>query len=227
VRPHILAACAASLLVSATAVAAQTPGATLRWFEVAVGGGLIGGAGAGSSDANLRANDRTERPYLLFTTDSRFDRTREIHLRASRPLTGRWSIDGGVAISHPDLRADIGADIEGAPATAVTETIDQYFFDAGVIVALHEFRLGRLSPFVTAGAGYLRQLHEGQTVVEHGQLFQAGAGVRYPLLTRASGVVRTLGLRGDVRSYVMRGGVSVENRPRPHIAISGSAFVGF
>jgi hypothetical protein len=188
---------------------------------------VMGGASAGSSDANLRANDRTERPYLLFSTDSRFERTQAIHLRASRRLRGRWGIEGGVAISHPDLRAETRADVEGGPSLTVAETIDQYFFDAGMIVALDEFRIGGLSPFVTAGAGYLRQLHEGQTVVEHGQLVHAGGGARYALLTRASGFVRSLGLRGDVRAYVLRGGVSIEDRPRPHVAISGSAFVGF
>ena len=202
-------------------------GAVLRWVEVDIGGGLIGGANAGSVDANLRANDRTERPYLLFSTDSRFERTPEVHVRASRPLAGRWSVEGGVTISHPVLRAETRADVEGGDSIAITETLDQYFFDAAIVAALTEIRIGRLTPFATAGAGYLRQLHEGQTVIEHGQVLQAGAGVRYPLLARRSGVLRSAGVRGDVRAYVMRGAVSVEDRPRPHVAVSGSVIIGF
>ena len=214
-------ACAAT---PASAQGAAVP--PIRWVEIEVGGGLLGGARLGTVDANLRANERTEQSYRLFTADHRFERTPALYLRAARPLGRRWGVEGGVAISHPALRADTGADIEGAPALTISETVDQYFIEAAVVIAFDELRLGRLVPFATGGAGYLRQLHEGQTVIEHGQLFQVGAGVRYPFVGRASGVVRTAGLRADVRGYVLRRGVSIEDRPRPHLAISGGVFIG-
>jgi hypothetical protein len=217
-----------ALLFAGRDVSAQTASTpSIRWIEIELGGGLLGGAPLGTADANLRANERTAQPYRLFTADHRFEKTGQFHLRASRLFGARWGVEGGLAIGHPVLRADVSADIEGAPALAISETVDQYFFDAALVVAFEEFRLGRLVPFATGGAGYLRQLHEGQTVIEHGHLFQAGAGVRYPFLSRASGLVRAAGLRGDVRGYVLRGGVSVNDRPRPHIAISGGVFVGF
>jgi hypothetical protein len=109
----------------------------------------------------------------------------------------------------------------------VSERIDQYFIDAGALFMIEELRLGRMVPFAAAGAGYLRQLHEGQTVVDHGQVYHAGGGLKYWLLSRASGVVRTAGIRGDARAYFLRAGVAFEDRPRPHMAISGSVFVGF
>jgi hypothetical protein len=226
-----VAAAALSLVValgcaetSASAQVVAEP--AVRWVEIDVGGGLVSAARLGTVDASLRANDRTEQPYRLFAADHRFARTRAFHVRAARPLGRRWGIEGGFTVSHPTLRAAVSGDVEGAPALTINETVDQYFIDGGVVFALEELRLGRVLPFATAGAGYLRQLHEGQAVIEHGQLFQAGAGVKYPLVSRASGVVRTAGLRVDLRAYVMRGGVSVENRPRPHVAISGSVFVG-
>ena len=65
---------------------------------------------------------------------------------------------------------------------------------------LDELRMGpRLVPFAAAGGGYLRQLHEGQTLVEQGQVYHAGGGLKYWLLTRKVGAVRSAGLRTDAR----------------------------
>ena len=218
---------ALTLVCAGRDASAQTAStSSIRWVEIDLGGGLLGGAPLGTVDANLRANERTEQAYRLFTADHRFARTPEFYVRAARPFGRRWGVEGGVTISHPVLRADARADVEGAPPLTISETVGQYFFDAAVVIAFDEFRLGRLVPFATGGAGYLRQLHEGQTVIEHGQLFQAGVGVRYPFVSRASGLVRSAGLRGDVRGYVLRGGVSVDDRPRPHMAISGGVFIG-
>ncbi len=225
---HVAAACVlAWLACAATTASAQVATVpSIRWVEIEVGGGLIGGARLGTVDANLRANARTEQAYRLFTADHRFERAPAFHLRAARPFGRRWGVQGGVAVSHPALRADVSADVEGAPALTISETVDQYFFDAAIVIAFEEFRLGRLVPFATAGAGYLRQLHEGQTVIEHGQLFMAGVGVKYPFVSRAAGFVRTAGLRGDVRGYVLRSGIAVDDRMRPHLAISGGVFIG-
>jgi hypothetical protein len=220
VRQQIAAAASVFLVLAAAASAS----AQVR-VEIDAGGGFLGGASLGTADANLRANDRTDQPYRLFTTDHRLARSGAFHVRATRPF-GRWGLEGGLTISRPVLRAEASADREGASGLTITETMDQYFIEGAVVIALEKLRVGRALPFATAGAGYLRQLHEGRTVIEHGQLFQAGAGVKYPLVSRASGTVRSLGLRTDVRAYVMRGGVSMEDRPRPHVAISGGVFVG-
>ena len=229
-RRHARAAAlvaAVTLAPLSGAVAQGRPAPAIRWVEVDTGGGLLGGVALGTVDANLRANERTEQPHRLFTSEHRFDRAGQFQVRASRPWGARWAIEGGVTVSHPVLRADVRDDVEGAPAITIIETLDQYFFEAGVAFAIDELRVGRLQPFVTGGAGYLRQLHEGQTVIEHGQLFQAGGGVKYPFVSRASGLIRSAGIRGDVRAYLLRGGVEVEGRPKPHAAISGSVFVGF
>ena len=93
---------------------------------------------------------------------------------------------------------------------------------------LDELRIGpRLVPFVAVGGGYLRQLHEGQTLVEQGQVYSAGGGVKYWLMQRKAGTVRAAGLRGDARAYLLRSGFSFDDGARLHVAISGSVFVGF
>lgn len=196
--------------------------------EVEVGGGLFGGAGLGTGDANLRANATARQPFRLFTADSRFERAPTVHVRAAVPLTSRFALEGGVTRSRPDIRTSLTADAEGAAPLTSIEQVDQYVFDASLVWMLDALRLGdRLIPFVTGGGGYLRQLHEGRTVIEHGQIYHAGGGVKYWLLTRTSGFVRSTGLRGDARVELVRGGISFEERPRPHAAVSGGLFVGF
>jgi hypothetical protein len=200
----------------------------VRRIELTVGAGMLGGAGLGSRDANLRANDPVQRPFRLFTTDSEFARARQFHVRAGLALNRRLGVEGGLTWSRPDLRTAVTADAEGAPPITIAEQVDQYFIDAGVVFLIDELRMGaRIVPFIVAGGGYLRQLHEGLTVVEQGQVYHLGGGLKYWLLTRRSGVIHGAGLRGDARAYVMRGGVSFGGGPRPHMAISGSAFVTF
>jgi hypothetical protein len=196
--------------------------------EVEIGGGLLGGAGLGTGDANLRANATARQPFRLFTADSRFERAPTVHVRAAVPLTSRFALEGGVTRSRPDIRTSLTADAEGAAPLTSIEQVDQYVFDASLVWMVDALRLGdRLVPLVTGGGGYLRQLHEGRTVIEHGQIYHAGGGVKYWLFTRTSGFVRSTGLRGDVRVELVRGGISFEERPRPHAAISGGVFVGF
>ena len=197
-------------------------------FEVAVGGGLLGGAALGSRDANLRASRPTPQPFRLFTADSQFDRARMLHARASFALTRRFALEGGVTWGRPDMRTSITADAEGAPPTTSTERVDQYLVDGGIVMMLYRFRIGdRAVPFVSAGGGYLRQLHEGQTVIEEGQVYHAGGGIKWLLLARDRGLVRATGVRADVRMNLLRGGISFGGSPRPQLAVSGGVFLGF
>ncbi|MDP2388805.1 MAG: hypothetical protein Q8N52_00650, partial [Acidobacteriota bacterium] len=75
-------------------------------------------------------------------------------------------------------------------------------------------RLGpRVRPLVVGGAGYLRQLHEERTLVETGQVYYAGVGARY-WIRGGSGTARSLGLRGDLRANLRRGGIDFEDKAR-------------
>jgi hypothetical protein len=200
----------------------------LSRVEVDAGGGLFGGARLGAGDANLRANAQTPQPFRLFTADSRFERAPSVHLRAAVALGRRLAVEGSVSRSRPEIRTSLTADVEGAAPLASIERVDQYVFDVSLVLMLDARRLGpRLVPFVAGGAGYLRQLHEGHTLIEHGHVYHAGGGIKYWLFTRTSGFLRSAGLRGDARVQLLRGGIAFEDRARPHAAISGSVFVGF
>jgi hypothetical protein len=220
-----------TVVVTSAPMSAQTTAQqTAARVELEVGGGLIGGAGLGASDADLRANAQAPRPFRLFTADSRFVRAPALLVRAAVPLGRRFGLESGMTWGRPEIRTSLTADAEGAAPLTSVERIDQFVFDASLVWMLGTLRPGqRLIPFVSGGAGYLRQLHEGRTLVEHGQTYHAGGGVKYSLFTRTAGrgLLRSAGLKGDARLQLLSGGIAFEEGPRPHVAISGSLFVGF
>lgn len=225
------AALAALVVFAASAGAVYAQAAVDRpvWrIEADAGAGILGGGGLGSADANLRTSDPVRQTFRLFATSSDVGRAPLWLVRLAFPLSRRFAIEGALTKATPDLRISATSDFEGAPSITTSETIDQYFIDGSILVMLDELRIGtRAVPFAAAGAGYLRQLHEGQRLVEEGEVYHAGGGIKYWLLTRKAGRVRSAGLRADARAYFLRGGISFDDRPRSHVAISGSAFVGF
>lgn len=215
--------------VLGSAAAAQPAGQGVRHrFEVSFGGLWIGGASLGSGVAELRANRIPPEAFNLFTTDSRTEAAPGFDAKVGYWLTRSIAVEAGFARVQPELRTQIGGDAEGAAALAAVEKVDQYFIDAGVVWLVHRLRFReRTVPFVSGGAGYLRQLHEGRTLVETGQVYHFGGGVRHMLLARNTGVIRRMGLRVDARAYVLVDGVQLEERPRTHPALSGTIFVAF
>ena len=200
----------------------------VRRIEADAGAGILSGGGLGSTDANLRRNDPVRQTFRLFATSSDVGRAPLWLLRLAFPLSRRFVVEGALTKATPEVRVSATSDFEGAPSITISETIDQYFVDGSVLIMLDELRIGsRAVPFAAAGAGYLRQLHEGQRLVEQGGVYHAGGGIKYWLLTRKAGTVRTAGLRADANAYFLRGGISFDDHPRSHVAISGSVFVGF
>jgi hypothetical protein len=92
-------------------------------------------------------------------------------------------------------------DAENAPDTTIEETLSQYVFDGSVV-----WNFGgagrRLVPFVYGGAGYLRELHQEDALVEEGVEYHAGGGVKWWLGEGG----RRFGLRGDVGVSIRDGG---------------------
>ena len=218
----------ASICVAGPAYAQAVDDIPVRRVEVTVSGGWFGGAQLGAADADLRANASPPRPLTLFSTDTRMAGTPSLEAGVGWAFSRRWGVEGGVVISRPDLRSSITADSEGAPAITVVERVDQYVIGGRLIVMLNEIGLGaRTIPFASAGAAYLRQLHEGGTLIEEGQVYEFGGGLKHWLLARNGGVLRGAGIRIDARLYLLTDGITFDDGPRPQGAISGAAFLTF
>jgi hypothetical protein len=220
---------AAALLVILAVVTAWPADAIAQGsagrVEVGIGGGLLGGAGLADDDAELRTRSGTN--VALFGADSELSRAGELEVRGGIALTRRYSLELRAGISHPELRAVIAGDIEGAPDTTLVERLDRYAVDASFVARFDRLRIGPLVPFVAAGAGYLRQLHEGLMLVEQGTAYHVGGGARHDVFSGGGGMLKAAGVRGDVRVYLFSGGVALSGRPTAVAGASASLFVVF
>lgn len=224
-----LPAAAAVLLVlgwSAPAFAQSGPERPLRRVEVGVGGVLAAGAPLGSATADLRPATG-QVPFRLFATDTRLATASHVELRLGMALVRRIEVEGRVSFGRPELRTTISADAESAEGSLVAERIEQWAVDAALLVMLDELRFGGAVPFVSGGGGYLRQLHEGRTVVDDGHLLHVGGGVKHWFVTRPRGAVRAAGIRLEGRLAHIEGGFSLDARARRQLAASAGFFMVF
>lgn len=197
-----------------------------RHIDLAIGGGLFTGSTLGAREAALRGNSVPSSSSRLFSTDTRLARSPFVEGWLGYPVTRRVEVEGRLTFGRPELQTSITGDIEGAPSTTAVERLDQYLIEGGIAVALDEWRFGRTVPFIAGGAGYLRQRHEGQILIEEGHSFYVGGGVKYSLFARARGWVRSIGMRAEGRLHVLIGGVAFDD-VTTRGAISTSVFVGF
>ena len=220
--------CAAILLALALPSFAQEA-PQLRDNRVTINAGLtwLGGYDVGASTAQLRGNGTgaTPPPFSLFTADSGFSTTTAPELRVGVSLTPRLTIEGGVSLSHPRIGVTITGDPETASQELPGEEVQQYVFDGGLSWQLPIPMGRRLAPFVMAGGGYLRQLHEDRTLAETGRIYYAGGGARY-WLRGGRDRARPIGLRREFRINMRSNGIDFEDQSRTYPSFSVFAFIG-
>ncbi len=220
----LVLACAAS----APAAAQSVPDRPAHRFEVSVGAAWLSGAQLGSDAAELRRNATPPGEFPLFTADTAVEGSPAFDGRVAYWLTRSLAVEGGFVMTRPVVETRVSADAEGAEALTLEEDLDQYFVEVGLVLLLDRFRItNRTVPFVSGGVGYLRQLHEGRTLIETGQVYHVGGGLRHPLWSRERGFLRAAGLRVDARAYVLVNGFALDDGPRSHGAVSGAFFVTF
>jgi hypothetical protein len=194
--------CAATPVLGQVIAARETPArGTLE-----VSGGVLwqGGFDLADRTAELTRNgDAGAGPLDLFTTESQVDPIAGVRARLAYYLSPAVAIEGGVQYSRPVLSVRLAGDFEDAPGITAEETIERFLFDGSMVYYLNGLSFaGRKGlPFVTAGAGHLRELHEGRALVETGTEFHGSAGVKYWFGSR-----RRVGLRGEAGFSSRAGG---------------------
>ncbi len=229
-RAQALVCLAALHLLGGRAGAQSAAPPALRAHHMMVSGGVVwaGGYGIGDATATLRTNalGATAPPFTLFDTSTRVNAVAGVHGHVGAAVSSSLSIEAGVAYSAPTIGVAVSADPEASPVEFEGERLEQFVIDVAARWHL-PLRLGaRTRPFVSGGAGYLRQLHEDRTLVETGQVYFAGGGVSY-WLHGASGRSRAIGLRGEARATWRRHGIDFENQIRTFPTLAASLFVGF
>lgn len=182
-------------------------------WEVSGGVALASGYNLDESAAELTRNTTTgQGPFTLFVTDSQVGAPTSLHGRLGYYFSPRLQVEAGFRFGQPVHTIEINGDAEGAPSLDAHQTLDQYVVDASLL--WHFPRRGpgppALLPFVFGGAGYLRELHEGQELVETGATYHAGAGLKYWF----GSARRRFGLRGDGGVQFRQGGFDPEDKLR-------------
>jgi hypothetical protein len=195
-------------------------------------GGSVGVAGShdlGTENATEPGNGvPSGSPLTLFQADTSLERAPLIEGRVAWHLTRALAVEGTFGVVRTHLRTTIKNDFEQAPPTTATSRLTQYIVAAGL---LWQFTHGRVRPFVTGGGGYLRQLHDGATVVETGKSAFAGGGVKIALRESRGprpSIVKMVGLRIDAQAVFTRGGFDVNGDVWRHYpTLTGGIFVCF
>lgn len=195
----------AALLLTVVPADAQFIGRpTPRPGTMEFSGGVLfhGGSDEPNLAATLTRNPTTgSSPLQLFTSDLELKPAFGLEARLGVYLTRRISIEGGAQVARPQLRASLGGDFEEAQSVTATDTLTSYIFTGSIL-----YHFGgpakRSHPFLLAGAGHVRDLHEGGDLIETGLEYHGGAGIKWWLGTGRP----KLGVRGDVGVSLREGG---------------------
>jgi hypothetical protein len=210
-----------------TASAQSTNDPLLGRVELAAGVSWIGAASFGASDASLTgvSGDR----YRLFSTSTELAGAPGFDARLGRRVTRIVQAEITASYSPPALTTSIGNDAENAAPIVVSESIRQLTIVGSVVVYLPGRRVGsRVLPFVTGGGGYLRQLHEGNTLAQTGGTYHAGAGAMILMRSNARQPgVKQFGLRADIRALIRTGGVALDGGAHTSPVAAISLFARF
>ena len=194
--------------------------------EVSVGTSWTGAIAFPVPDA--LEEDRDGNPFRLFAADSELRPAAGYGGRIALRLGGRLQVETGLSYSEPDLVVHASSDVEGAEALSITETISQFQIEAAMVAALTPWRPGQRNvPFVTAGAGHLRELHEGQTLVVSGRSYFLGGGMKRVLKIRQGSWLKAAGVRVDGRLVARSKGAGFDERVHLAPVFGGSLFVRF
>ncbi len=211
---HRMGICAALLCLTTAAQAQVYIGrdAPRRgMFEASGGGMFASGFALGELTAELTRSTSTDR-FDLFTSEVEVTGFPGAFARLGYYLSDGVSIEGGMRYARPRLTVRLSRDAESAPNQTAEETLSHYVFEGSLVWHLRHlsFASGRAIPYLAGGAGYLRELHEGNQLVETGQVYQALAGMKFWLGSSA----RRFGLRVEGGISARKKGIDAEDTVR-------------
>jgi hypothetical protein len=199
-------------------------------FDVSVAAQWLGPTSLGTQVATMTPNQQNPTsPLTYFSTEGRLQAALGLEGRIAYALTRTLAVEGGLGYRRPQVRISISGDYENGSGTVATENLTEYAFDVALLVHLRGsgFSRARTLPFVEAGVGYVRQIHEGRTLIESGQVYYVGGGFKYLLSRRPGSRISGLGLRVDARACFGRKGLSFSDQTSMFPVVGGGLFVAF
>jgi hypothetical protein len=216
---------AAALIAGAFTTTANAQTGTAGRYEIGGGVRWIGGIAAGDSTATETRPNGSR--LTLFDTDSRLGAAPGVDTHVGVWLTRALQIEGALWVRRPAVITEISADAEGIANAEAVEDLTEFVFEGALLLHPSWRIAGGVDPFFSAGAGYLRHLHDGRTLVEEGTTYFVGGGVTVAFTEQARLRRKGLGWRADIRAVATKGGAAFDNRAHVGIAVGTSLFVRF
>jgi hypothetical protein len=193
--------------------------------EIGIGGLWIGRQPLGQR--NLTETAAAGTAQTVFSLSSELAGGAGFAGRAGVRVTRSFVVEAEGSYIKPQLRIALSGDTEGAAPVTAIETIQQFTIGGGVLWYVPVSRTPHVAPFVTAGGGYLRQLHEQATLADAGRFYQVGGGISVLLVTGRHLQTKGIGARLDARAVIRSKGVAFDGGSKTSPAAGLSAFVRF
>jgi hypothetical protein len=174
-----------------------------------VGGDLRWLTGLRFSDVNATEAAFGGTTRTVFKSSTEFEQAACPDARVAVRLMPAIDAEGAVTFGRTHLTTQITQDPEAANVT-VSEPVTVYLLEAGVAAHPARWHRGRSSPFVSGGIGYLRQLHDGHTLVEGGRTWYVGGGLRYPMKAEAVHGMKSAVVRLELRATILTGSSALD-----------------
>jgi hypothetical protein len=148
--------------------------------------------------------------------------------RISVRVSDTIEIETGGSFGRADLIVRVSDDVEEAQTMEVRETVKQIRVEAGFLGYFQRPEPGRRNlPFLVLGAGFLRDLHENQTLAQNGQEYFAGAGLKHALFSRSGSLLKAIGVRLDARVVLRVKGAVLDDRVHVMPVVGASLYLRF
>ena len=172
------------------AVAAQPPTA-LEPGRIELGFGTRWTARAAVGSSAATETTSSGGALSLFDTSTERSAAAGFEARIGVRLRRTFEVEAFGTYAVPSLRTEISGDFENAASVTASETVQQFMIGGSVLRYLRHNRARplRVAPFLLAGGGYLRDLHEGAVLAETGHFYVVGGGVKVPI-RRQEGAIR-------------------------------------
>jgi hypothetical protein len=217
-RAALAAAVAAVVSMAGAGVASAQPR-----LEVSGSGAWWGGYDVGSwRPAITGPQVPTGSPVTIFDSDVTQSSGPGAEVRVGWRVWRSVYAEATGGFMSSTLEARVTNDLEDAPDVTVSSSLTQVTIEGGGLVELPALDAGRhLVPFVSGGAGHLRQVHEDRVLVETGTTVYGGGGLKWRAVdANPKGFVQRLVVRGDVRFVSRTGGTGVDDERRNYITVS-------
>jgi hypothetical protein len=206
----------AGIILSSAPGYAQT---TAGSYEVRVGYRYALPVTFGELDAN--EVNASGGDFQLFESRTRLEAVSAIEAGLGVRVAPNVWLEASGSYGRSDLSVRLTSDVEGIPDTTATEPIRELTVEGLLRMRLARWQLGaHATPFVSAGGGYVRDLHDERALVESGGLAHVGIG-----LDVMAGA--TAGIRFDGRAMFRFGGLVFDDDVRTSPAVGASVYFRF